>query len=268
MRRPLSDRPSGDGTPPGARGAGKGYHVHMLGRRPETRLEKSLGYRFKRHELLDLALTHRSHAYERGREEHYERLEFLGDAVLGLVAAEWLYRAYPDRPEGDLSKLKSQLVNRLTLAEHARWLGLGGELLLGVGEERTGGRDKSSLLADSLEALFGAVYLDGGLAPAKRVIWSMLEQAPAISSTQAAPGEGQPGLVELDAKTQLQELAQAHGWPLPEYRLTGTSGPDHSKVFAVECWLLERCAGRGEGGSKKRAEQRAAADALSRLPPG
>src|SRR5712692_3991879 len=170
----------------------------MLGIRATTPFEKRLGHRFRHHGLLELALTHRSHANERGRDEHYERLEYLGDAVLGLVTADWLYRKHPELPEGELSRLKAQLVSRGTLARHAVALALGEVLRLGVGEERSGGRGKTSLLADSLEAVFGAVYLDAGLPAAAKVIHLMLE--PMLEA-----GEGRSQLLEADAKTRLQE---------------------------------------------------------------
>jgi ribonuclease III len=226
-----------------------------FGRRDLTPLEKRLGYRFKRLDLLDLALTHRSWANEQGIPEHYERLEYLGDSVLGLVTAEWLYSRYPELPEGELSKLKAQLVSRGTLAKFALELGLGTELKIGIGEDRSGGRSKASLLADSLEAVFGALYLDGGLEMARKTILPMLEGV-----TESVE------LVVNDAKTQLQEVSQALGWELPEYRLASSSGPDHNKVFVVECWLAGQLGGQGEGPSKKIAEQRAAADALAKLP--
>ncbi len=238
----------------------------VLGRRSTTPLEKRLGHRFKRAELLALALTHRSFANEQANEqgpaENYERLEFLGDAVLGLVASEWLYQRFPELPEGELSKLKAHAVSKSALAPYAEQLGLGAALRLGVGEERSGGRSKVSLLADSLEALFGAVFLDGGLAPAREVVLPMLEAA-------LADGPGERSRAGAgDSKTRLQELAQGRGWPLPEYRLIGEAGPDHSKVFTVECWVAGAATGRGEGASKKAAEQRAAADALAALAGG
>jgi ribonuclease-3 len=226
-----------------------------FGRRDSTALEKRLGYRFKRLDLLDLALTHRSWANEQSVPEHYERLEFLGDSVLGLVAAEWLYSQHPELPEGELSKLKGQLVSREALMKHAQELDLGAELKIGVGEDRSGGRTKPSLLADSMEAVFGALYLDGGLEVARKVILPMLEDAYHEKAREPV----------VDAKTQLQEFSQALGWDLPEYRLTGASGPDHSKTFVVECWVAGKLAGQGEGSSKKTAEQRAAADALEKL---
>ncbi len=228
----------------------------VFGRRPTTPLEKRLGHRFKRPDLLQLAITHRSYANEQGIPEHYERLEFLGDSVLGLVTADWLYARHPELPEGELSKLKAQLVSRTSLAQHAERLDLGPSLLIGVGEERSGGRTKASLLADSMEAVFGAIYLDAGLDDARKAILAMLEQT----------GEERTQLLHSDSKTQLQEMTQALGWDLPEYRLAGAVGPDHSKIFTVECLVGGEVAGRGEGPSKKMAEQKAAAEALNRVP--
>jgi ribonuclease-3 len=228
----------------------------VFGRRPVTPLEKRLGHRFKRLDLLQLALTHRSYANEQGVPEHYERLEFLGDAVLGLVTAQWLYERHPELPEGELSKLKAQLVSRTSLAHHAERLELGPELRIGVGEERSGGRTKASLLADSMEALFGAIYLDAGLEEAREAILAMLEET----------GDERTQLLHSDSKTQLQEMTQALGWDLPDYRLISAEGPDHNKVFTVECWVGGELAGRGEGPSKKMAEQKAAAEALVRVP--
>jgi ribonuclease-3 len=228
----------------------------MLGIRAATRFEKRLGHRFRHPDLLELALTHRSHANERGRDEHYERLEYLGDAVLGMVTAEWLYRNHPGLPEGELSRLKAQLVSRGALARHAAGIMLGEVLRLGVGEERSGGRAKPSLLADSLEAVFGAVYLDAGLAAAAKVIHPML-------ASMLEADEGRSQLLGADAKTRLQEVVQAQGRALPEYRHIGATGPDHSRLYRVECHLDGRLAGTGEGSSKKLAEQRAAAEALA-----
>jgi len=227
-----------------------------FGRRDTTPLEKRLGHRFKRLDLLQLALTHRSWANEQGIPEHYERLELLGDAVLGMVTVEWLYANHPELPEGELSKHKAQLVSRDTLAKHAQELDLGASLRIGVGEDRSGGRAKSSLLADSMEAVFGALYLDSGLEVARKAILPMLENAFDERARQ----------VVTDAKTQLQEVAQALGWDLPEYRLIDSIGPDHNKTFVVECWLAGKLWGHGEGPSKKIAEQRSAADALVKIP--
>ncbi|MEA2601394.1 MAG: ribonuclease [Acidobacteriota bacterium] len=227
-----------------------------FGRRPSTPLEERLGYRFKRPDLLELALTHRSWANEQGIPEHYERLEFLGDSVLGLISAEWLYLRHPELPEGELSKLKAQIVSRPALACHAEEMGLGSALKIGVGEDRSGGRTKASLLADSMEAVFGALFLDGGLEAARKIVEPMLETAFEERATRTV----------TDPKTQLQEVSQALGWDLPEYRLTAASGPDHNKVFVVECWLAGELGGTGEGPSKKVAEQHAAAAALAKLP--
>jgi len=222
---------------------------------PLTTFQRRLGHRFRRRELIARALTHRSFAHERGDEEHYERLEFLGDAVLGTLAAEWVFVTFPDRPEGQLSQLKSYLVSETVLARRGEELELGPLLNLGVGEERSGGRSKTSLLADAMEALIGAVYLDGGLKAARKVVLPLLEEA----------SERRAELGYVDAKTRVQELAQSRGWSLPEYRLVAAEGPDHRKLFRVECWVDGVRAGSGEGGSKKLAEQRAAAEALAAL---
>jgi len=224
-------------------------------RDPLRPLQRRLGYRFRDRRLLERALTHRSFAYEAGLSENYERLEFLGDAVLGLVVAEALFADHPDLAEGDLSKLKSQAVSSPALSRYAAGIGLGEELRVGVGEERTGGREKPSLLADSMEAVLGAVFLDGGLAAARRVIAPLLERA---LGDRPEPGHG-------GAKTRLQEISQARGWELPVYRQVAAEGPDHRKRFTVECLVAGEQVGVGEGGSKKLAEQRAAAAALVAL---
>ena len=221
---------------------------------PWSEVEASLGHRFADRALLEAALTHRSHANEVGRDQNYERLEFLGDAVLGLVAAQWLFRNRPAEAEGDLSRLKAVAVSAPALARHAERVGLGGWLRLGVGEERSGGRAKASLLADSLEALFGAVYLDGGFEAARQVIEVYL-----------AAGAAEEDSNRADAKTALQELVQGRGWDLPVYEVIAAIGPDHDKSFTVEVRVRGRLAGCGGGRSKKEAQQRAAADALARL---
>jgi ribonuclease-3 len=222
------------------------------------RLQESLGYRFRRLELLERALTHRSFANEQGLAENYERLEFLGDAVLGLATAERLFEESPRRQEGELTRGKGHLVSARVLAELATRLDLGPLLNLGVGEERSGGRGKDSLLADALEAVLGAVFRDGGYAAARQVTARLLDRAPAPTD----------GLDARDAKTRLQELAQARGWERPSYHETGASGPDHDRLFTVECRLNGRPRGSGKGRTKKRAEQRAAAAALSWLDEG
>lgn len=222
----------------------------------EVALELALGHTFASPELLRQALTHRSLAEGRrgsGRPAgHSERLEFLGDAVLGTVTAQWLYETLPASPEGHLAKLKAYLVSEPVLAAWARTLGLGAHLRLGVGEDRSGGRDKPSLLADALEAVFGALLLDGGFVSSRRAIVPMLE---------AHRGD-LDRIIGGEPKTELQEEAQRRGWPLPVYRVAAEEGPEHVKVFRVECWLLGEIAGEGAERSKKRAEQHAAAAAL------
>lgn len=220
-----------------------------------SEVEARLGHEFRDRALLEAALTHRSHANEAGLDQHYERLEFLGDAVLGLIAADWLFRAHPGEAEGELSRLKAAAVSAPALARQAEALGLGAWLRLGIGEERSGGRGKTSLLADSLEALFGALYLDGGLEAARRAIEDYLAADPALR----ADGRS------VDAKTALQELVQGRGWPLPTYEVIAAIGPDHAKHFTVDVRLRGELTGRGEGRSKKEAQQQAAAAALERL---
>ncbi len=217
-------------------------------------VEARLRHRFVDRTLLETALTHRSHANEAGRDQNYERLEFLGDAVLGLVTAEWLFRNRPAEAEGELSRLKAAAVSAPALARHAEQIGLGAWLRLGVGEERSGGRGKTSLLADSLEALFGALFLDGGLDAARRAIEDYLA-AGGVEEESRRP----------DAKTALQELVQGRGWELPVYEVVAAIGPDHAKSFTVEVRVRAEVAGCGEGRSKKEAQQQAAADALARL---
>lgn len=218
-------------------------------------LEDALGYRFDDRELLRVALVHRSYSNERGDEDNYERLEFLGDSVLGLVAAEWLYERFPERSEGELAKLKSFLVSAPVLAGYARSLDLGARLRLGIGEDRSGGRRKSSILCDVVESLIGAVYLDGGLGAAREVIAPVLDEA-LVAHSQAD---------NTDFKTRLQERSQGRGWGLPIYRVTAEAGPDHRKIFTVECSIEDKVVAAAEGRSKKMAAQRAAAAALEEL---
>jgi ribonuclease III len=217
-------------------------------------LEARLGHSFADPTLLRRALTHRSATQESPGAASYERLEFLGDAVLGALAAEWLYQQLAEDDEGELSKVKSYLVSEPFLAAFAVELDLGPLLRLGVGEERSGGRAKASLLADAVEALIGALYLDGGFECTRVFVAPLL---------RAGLDAWQSGAAQRDAKTALQERLQATGGAPPEYRLIGTSGPDHQKRFVVECWAEDRLLGTGEGSSKKRAEQAAAAAALA-----
>ena len=198
--------------------------------------------------LLERALTHRSFAYENGGLPTNERLEFLGDSVLGLIVTDTLYREYPDLPEGQLAKLRAAVVNMRALAGVARGLRLGDYVRLGKGEEGTGGRDKASILADTLEALLGAVYLDCGLNEADALVHRLFDPVIAIS---ARLGAG------LDWKTSLQELTAAEILGVPEYHVE-ESGPDHQKSFRASVRIGGRTYGEGEGRSKKEAEQQAA----------
>jgi ribonuclease-3 len=206
-------------------------------------------------DLLTLALTHRSYAYENGGLPTNERLEFLGDSVLGIVVTETLYRRYPQWPEGQLAKLRAAVVNASALADVARALGLGEFLYLGRGEETTGGRDKSSILADTMEAVFGAVFLTSGIDMAADVIHRLFD--PLIAHA-AELGAG------LDWKTSLQEVAAAAGLGLPEYHVTDV-GPDHAKEFSAQAVVRGDVLGEGHGRSKKVAEQQAAAAAYGRI---
>ncbi len=205
--------------------------------------------------LLDHALTHRSYAYENGGLPNNERLEFLGDAVLGLVVTESLYAEHPDLAEGQLAKLRAAVVNMRALAGVARGLGLGDYLLLGRGEESTGGRDKASILADTVEALIGSVYLAYGLQAARTFVHHLIDPLLAVS---ARLGAG------LDWKTSLQELAASGADGMPEYRVV-ERGPDHEKVFTAEAVVGLEALGQGQGTSKKEAEQRAAEQAWTEL---
>jgi len=218
-------------------------------------LDRVLGVRFKDRSLRDLALTHRSYAFENEQTTHNERLEFLGDAVLGIVVTDMAYRTFPDLPEGELAKLRAAIVNMTALADVARRLDVGGYLLLGKGEELSGGRDKTSILADALEALLGAIYLDRGLNTARDLIERLFRPR----MLAYVRGEG-----ERDYKTILQELASAEVHSLPEYRIT-ERGPDHEKEFSATVYLAGTPWGTGIGRSKKEAEQQAAHAAFARL---
>jgi ribonuclease III len=203
-------------------------------------LEGRIGYRFRDRGLLEHALTHKSKAHEdpSGGVADNESLEFLGDAVLGLVVAEALFRSFPSYSEGQKSKIKANLVSTASLAEMAEHLGLGEHMILGRGEEKTGGRRKQALLADTCEALIAAIYLDGGLDPARAF---------------------------LDHKSRLQERLQSEGRPLPSYRIAGEVGPDHRKLFHVEVLVGDQLLAQGVGRTKKEAEQEGAKLALAAL---
>lgn len=209
-------------------------------------------------EMLTLALTHRSYAYENGGLPTNERLEFLGDSVLGLTITEHLYKQHPDKPEGELAKIRSSVVNMNALAEVARDLGpggLGAHICLGKGEELTGGRDKASILADGMESILGAIYLDHGLDVAREVVMSLFEDL-----LERGPRLG----AGLDWKTSLQELTAEQGLGVPSYDVTA-SGPDHDKEFTATAVIAGRELGAGVGRTKKEAEQKAAGAAWHAL---
>ncbi|HEX8172290.1 MAG TPA: ribonuclease III [Thermoanaerobaculia bacterium] len=217
--------------------------------------EQRLGYTFLNGDLLRRALTHKSFSHEAKDSEvrHNETFEFLGDSVLGFVVGDLLFRRFPELDEGALSKMKAYLVSAASLAEKARALGMGEVILLGVGEEKTGGRKKDSLLANLYEAIIAAVYLDGGIDAARALIERTLDDDIRAIDEQ--------DLLFHDYKTALQEVAQGRGWPLPEYQVVAEVGPDHDKKFVVEVKMGSLVA-RGEGTSKKEAQQQAARHAL------
>jgi ribonuclease-3 len=206
-------------------------------------------------ELLVLAVTHRSYAYENGGLPTNERLEFLGDAVLGLCITDALYNAHPGYSEGQLAKLRASIVNMNALAGVARAIGVGALLRLGKGEERTNGRNKPSLLADAVEALIGAVYSEHGLESARGVVLRLFDE---LLTTVPTVGAG------LDWKTSLQELTASLGLGVPGYRLA-ESGPDHAKEFRATALIAGEASGEGTGRTKKEAEQKAAAIAYDTL---
>jgi ribonuclease III len=206
-------------------------------------------------ELLDRALTHRSYAYERGGLPTNERLEFLGDAVLGVVVTEHLFISYPDLSEGQLAKLRAAVVNSRALADIARDLDLGSVIHLGRGEESTGGRDKSSILADTMEAVIGAVFLQHGIDAARDFVHHLFDGLMADVATRGAG---------LDWKTSLQEIASVAGFGVPHYEVIDT-GPDHAKTFQAVVRIDDQRYGPGAGRNKKEAEQNAAAIAFAAL---
>jgi len=221
-------------------------------------LEKKLNYTFRNPALLGEALSHSSYANEH-RSAHLnsnERLEFLGDSVLGFVTAEYLFAHHPDLPEGDLTRIRAALVREESLFEAAQQLDLGSYLMLGHGEELGGGRQRPSILADATEAVFAAVYLDGGMEEARRIIHRVVldrEQEEVVEERRR------------DYKTELQELVQRRSGSVLRYEMIGSSGPDHAKVFQAQVLLNEQPVGSGSGRSKKEAEQSAAHAALDAL---
>jgi ribonuclease III len=222
-------------------------------------LQRAIGYRFRDRGLLEHAMTHTSRANEdvTGGVVDNESMEFLGDAVLGFVIADTLFREFPDWDEGEKSKTKASMVSTFALAKQAERLHLGDHLLLGRGEEKTGGRRKQALLADSYEALIAAIYLDGGIDAVRAFITREFHSLIADARRHGVAGQ--------DYKSGLQELVQARSQPLPEYRLVGTFGPDHDKRFEVEVLVAGEPLARASGPSKKEAEQEAARLALSRF---
>ena len=221
-------------------------------------LEAAIGYKFKNISLLQNALAHSSYANERWHNSlmSNERLEFLGDSILGMCVAEYLYCTFPDRPEGELTRMRADMVCEQTLANVAGRIGLGEHLLLGKGEEQGGGRTRNSILADAVESVIAASFLDGGMDAAKQFIQKyILVEVPVKK------------LHNVDYKTGLQELVQQKKNQVLTYSLVGESGPDHDKRFCVEVSLNGQVVGTGEGKSKKRAEQDAARSAMENLFP-
>ena len=221
-------------------------------------LETAIGYRFKNIMLLQNALTHSSYANEHWHDSlrSNERLEFLGDSILGMVVAEHLYRNFPGRPEGELTRMRADMVCETSLARIAEQIDLGKHLLLGHGEEQSGGRNRPSILADAVESVIAATFLDGGMTAAEDFIRKyVLCNVP------------ESKLTNQDYKTTLQELVQQKKNQQLAYRLTGESGPDHNKEFTVEVTLNNAVVGVGTGSSKKRAEQDAARAAIEKLFP-
>ena len=221
-------------------------------------LETAIGYRFKNISLLQNALTHSSYANERWHNSlmSNERLEFLGDSILGMVVAEYLFRTFPDRPEGELTRMRADMVCEKSLACVAARIGLGSHLMLGNGEEQGGGRSRESILADAVESVIAAAFLDGGMNAARKFIEQFILVEVPVKKLHNA-----------DYKTALQELVQQKKHQVLSYRLTGESGPDHDKRFDVEVSLNGKVVGVGSGSSKKRAEQMAARCAMEELFP-
>ncbi len=221
----------------------------------QTELERRLGYTYTDRALFERALAHSSYAHECGTGQSYERLEFLGDAVLGFVTADYLYRNYPEKQEGELTRIRAELVCETNLAAVARSIGLGEFLLLGHGEAHCGGRERPGILCDVMESLIAAAYLDGGIHAARGIIERIV--FPRLRFLQA----------QRDHKTELQELVQRRRDQVLSYELIDENGPPHCREFVVQVRLNGVVVGNGVGTSKKRAEQAAAAEAIARLFP-
>ncbi len=222
------------------------------------KLQQKIGYNFRNLHLLKEALTHKSYIKSGGcsTADSNERLEFLGDSILGLVICEFLYKNFPDKSEGELTKLKAGLVNEVTLSNVGRSLGLGEFLYLSPEEEKSGGRERPSLIADEYEALIGAVYLDGGLAAVSKLIGSQI-----LTRFRELTDDRQ----NINYKGELLEYLQSQGWGMPEYEVEEAVGPDHQKRFTIAAIARGEKLGIGEGASKKEAEQKAARMALEKL---
>ena len=224
-------------------------------------LQERIGYRFGEIRYLERAVTHSSYSNETGARNHHllcnERLEFLGDSVLSLITSEYLYSTFPELPEGDLTRMRAATVCEGALASYAEKIGLGEFLLLGKGERQSGGAKKPAVIADAFEAILAAIYLDVGGAEALQTVSKFL--LPFIKEAVAALPD--VGGYHTDSKSRLQEFVQKDKGT-PEYRLISESGPDHNKTFVVEVYLDSNCIGRGQGHSKKYAEQAAAKAAL------
>lgn len=219
-------------------------------------LYRTIGYRFQNRDLLEQAMTHRSSLLYRGRWMSNERLEFLGDSVLGFVVTDELYKKFPEGNEGDLTKAKSILVSREALAQQARKIHLGQYLILGRGEERSGGRSRKSMLSNAYEALIGAMYLDGGVEVVRKLIRrDVLQKLDRLVASR----------FHHNYKSWLLEFMQARGEKSPVYRLLEETGPDHNKQFTVEVIANRQVLGRGTGSSKKKAEKAAAREAIKKL---
>lgn len=221
-------------------------------------LEKKLGYSFGDMELINQALVHSSYANEKGQKNHssYERLEFLGDAVLQLIISDYLYAKYPDFPEGELTKLRSRIVCESTLVECAKALDLGEYMYFGRGEELTGGRERASILADCFESVVAAIYLDGGISNARSFVLRIMDKK-IIDAVM--------GKIFIDYKTRLQEVIQARKITQIRYVVIDEQGPDHNKIFEMNVIINDQIVGTGAGKSKKEAEQLAAKMALNRI---
>jgi ribonuclease-3 len=232
-----------------------GYTTAVSVEEDVSAFEQRIGYTFQSREMLDRALTHKSYSHESKQEgvRHNETFEFLGDSVLGFIIGDLLFRNFPELDEGALSKIKAYLVSASSLAEKARHFGMGEVIRLGVGEEKTGGRKKESLLANLFEAMVAGVYLDGGVDAARQFLGHAFGADIRAINDQ--------DLLFHDYKTALQELAQGRGLSLPEYSVVGEVGPDHDKTFIVDVRIGSSVA-RGEGSSKKEAQQQAAKHAL------